>query len=97
MAKGKASISATGASMSKYDVEVEGRLKALEALSHPVPTGATQKKVEDRLAALEKAVADIAAKCDSRASSDSSGGDEIAKLTAVVKAACPIAAEKYGI
>ena len=42
MAKGKASVSASGASMSKYDVEVEGRLKALEtavaalqADSHP--------------------------------------------------------------
>ena len=97
MAKGKASISATGASMSKYDVEVEGRLKALEAQAHPVPTGATQKKVEDRLAALEKAVAEIAAKCDSRASSGSTGGDELTKLTAVVKAACPIAAQKYGL
>ena len=74
MAKGTAGKSASGASMSKYDVEVEARLTA-----------------------LEKAVADIAAKCDSRASSDSSGGDELAKLTAVVKAACPIAAEKYGI
>ena len=31
MAKGKAGLSASGASMSKYDVEVEGRLKALEA------------------------------------------------------------------
>ena len=30
-AKGKASKSATGASMSKYDVEVEARLQALEA------------------------------------------------------------------
>ena len=29
-AKGKAAKSATGASMSKYDVEVEARLKALE-------------------------------------------------------------------
>ena len=56
MAKGKAAHSSSGASMSKYDVEVEGRLKALEAVAHPVPTGATQKKVEDRLAALEKAV-----------------------------------------
>ena len=74
MAKGTAGKSASGASMSKYDVEVEARLTA-----------------------LEKAVADIAAKCDSRASSGSSGGDELAKLTAVVKAACPIAAEKYGI
>tara|TARA_B100000287_G_scaffold83478_1_gene76127 strand:+ start:400 stop:693 length:294 start_codon:yes stop_codon:yes gene_type:complete len=97
MAKGKASISATGASMSKYDVEVEGRLKALEAQTHKAPTGATQKKVDDRLAALEKAVAEIAAKCDSRASSGSAGGDELTKLTAVVKAACPIAAEKYGL
>ena len=97
MAKGKASISATGASMSKYDVEVEGRLKSLEAQPHKAPTGATQKKVDDRLAALEKAVAEIAAKCDSRASSGSTGGDELTKLTAVVKAACPIAAEKYGL
>ena len=45
MSKGKASISASGASMSKYDVEVEGRLKALEAQTHKAPTGATQKKV----------------------------------------------------
>ena len=35
MAKGKASISASGASMSKYDVEVESRLKVLEAQAHP--------------------------------------------------------------
>ena len=34
MAKGKASVSASGASMSKYDVEVESRLKALEAKAH---------------------------------------------------------------
>ena len=30
-AKGSAAKSASGASMSKYDVEVEGRLQALEA------------------------------------------------------------------
>ena len=30
MAKGTAGVSASGASMSKYDVEVETRLKALE-------------------------------------------------------------------
>ena len=35
MAKGKASVYASGASMSKYDVEVEARLKALEAQAHP--------------------------------------------------------------
>ena len=45
MAKGTAGKSSSGASMSKYDVEVEARLQA-----------------------LEKAVADIAAKCDERAS-----------------------------
>ena len=46
--KGTANKSASGASMSKYDVEVEARLTA-----------------------LEKAVADIAAKCDSRATGGS--------------------------
>ena len=34
MATGKASVSSSGASMSKYDVEVESRLKALEAKAH---------------------------------------------------------------
>ena len=55
--KGTAGKSASGASMSKYDVEVEARLQALEKQAHPVPTGATQQKVDDRLAALEAAVA----------------------------------------
>ena len=32
---GTAAKSASGASMSKYDVEVEKRLKALEAQAHP--------------------------------------------------------------
>ena len=45
--------------MSKYDVEVESRLQALEKVAHPVPTGATQQKVDDRLAALEASVAAI--------------------------------------
>mgnify|MGYP007063811549 CR=1 FL=1 len=49
--KGTATKSSTGASMSKYDVEVEGRLKA-----------------------LEKAVAELGAKCDERASDG--GSDE---------------------
>ena len=34
MAKGKAAVSSTGAAMSKYDVEVEKRLQALEAKAH---------------------------------------------------------------
>ena len=58
MAKGTAGKSSSGASMSKYDVEVEARLQA-----------------------LEKAVADLGAKCDSRASGGSSGGgDRVDKL-----------------
>jgi len=73
---GTAGKSSSGASMSKYDVEVEGRLQALEKQAHPTPTGATQKKVDDRLAALEKAVAELGAKCDARASGGSSGGGE---------------------
>ena len=35
MAKGKAAHSASGASMSKYEVEVESRLQALESQAHP--------------------------------------------------------------
>ena len=56
MAKGTAGKSASGASMSKYDVEVEARLTA-----------------------LEKAVADIAAKCDARAT----GGSD-ARVDAII-------------
>jgi len=56
---GKAAKSASGASMSKYDVEVESRLQALEKVAHPIPTGATQQKVDDRLDALEKKVQEL--------------------------------------
>ncbi len=69
--KGTAGKSSSGASMSKYDVEVEARLKALEKDAHPVPTGATQQKIEERLSALE-------AKCGS------SGGGDCAALEAKV-------------
>ena len=57
MAKGTAGKSVTGASMSKYDVEVEARLQA-----------------------LEKAVADLGAKCDARATS---GGSD-ARVDAII-------------
>ena len=52
--KGTASKSASGASMSKYDVEVEARLQA-----------------------LEKAVAELGAKCDERAAG---GGSSDARV-----------------
>ena len=75
MAKGKASVSSSGASMSKYDVEVEARLQALEKQAHPVPTGESQKKIEDRLAALE-------AKCTG---GSGGGGDVSERLEALIK------------
>ena len=53
-ARGKASTSSTGASMSKYDVEVEARLQALEAAvkelqshSHDAPAAASGGAVDD--------------------------------------------------
>ena len=57
MSKGTAGKSSSGASMSKYDVEVEARLQA-----------------------LEKAVADLGAKCDARATS---GGSD-ARVDAII-------------
>ncbi len=58
--KGTAAKSSSGASMSKYDVEVEGRLKALEtavaalqADSHPDRSGgAAPAGVSERLESL---------------------------------------------
>ena len=62
--KGTAGKSATGASMSKYDVEVEGRLQALEkavkelqAHSHDTSKGdgeSTDSKLERLVAVLKK-------------------------------------------
>ena len=89
-AKGTAAKSSTGASMSKYDVEVESRLQALEKVAHPVPTGATQQKVDDRLAALEAAVEALQADShpDRSTTATVSGGNDrldnlIAKLTTI--------------
>jgi len=81
MAKGTAGKSASGAAMSKYDVEVEARLQALEAQAHPKPTGATQKKVDDRLTALENAVKGLQS---SGGGSDSSDHAKILDLEAKV-------------
>ena len=82
MAKGTAGKSSSGAAMSKYDVEVEARLQALEAQAHPTPTGATQKKVDDRLDALENAVKQL--QSSGGGSSDSSDHDKIIELERLV-------------
>ena len=52
-AKGTAAKSSSGASMSKYDVEVEKRLKALEAEAHPKCHHDTEEGDTDRLSVLE--------------------------------------------
>ena len=57
MAKGKAAVSASGASMSKYDIEVEARLTA-----------------------LEKAIADLAVKCEERAAAGGGSDERVDKM-----------------
>ena len=58
--KGTASKSASGASMSKYDVEVEERLQALEAQAHP--DRGSDDGGSDRVSVLEAKVENLIAK-----------------------------------
>ena len=53
MAKGTASKSSSGASMSKYDVEVEARLKALEAKAHDDCGTTGGGDLEERVSIIE--------------------------------------------
>ena len=53
MAKGKAKVSSSGASMSKYDVEVEARLKALEAKAHEDCGTTGGGDLEERVSIIE--------------------------------------------
>ncbi len=53
MAKGKANVSSSGASMSKYDVEVEARLKALEAKAHDDCGAGTDGDLAERVSIIE--------------------------------------------
>ena len=56
-AKGSAAKSASGASMSKYDVEVEGRLQALEAkVAALEASDKAQQKVDARFLEMEKKI-----------------------------------------
>jgi len=59
--KGTAAKSSSGAAMSKYDVEVEARLQALEAKAHDKCGGGGGADA-DRIAALEKRVEELAEK-----------------------------------
>ena len=52
--KGTANKSSSGASMSKYDVEVESRLKKLEAIAHEnCGTGGGDADLAERLDIIE--------------------------------------------
>ena len=51
--KGTAAKSSSGASMSKYDVEVEKRLKALEAKAHEDCGSGGDASLEKRVAIIE--------------------------------------------
>ena len=53
MAKGKANVSSRGASMSKYDVEVEARLKALEAKAHEDCGAGADGDLAERVSIIE--------------------------------------------
>ena len=53
MAKGKANVSSSGASMSKYDVEVEARLKALESKAHEDCGTTGGGDLEERVSIIE--------------------------------------------
>ena len=61
-AKGTAAKSSSGASMSKYDVEVEKRLQALEAEAHPKCHHDTEEGDSDRVSVLEAKVENLIAK-----------------------------------
>ena len=62
MAAGKAATSATGAAMSKYDVEVEARLKKLEATVEELKShkhsggdgGDVESKLDDLIVRLSR-------------------------------------------
>jgi len=64
MSKGTAAKSASGASMSKYDVEVEARLQALESHSHG--GGGSGDKV-DKLIEILNGIKSITDYCDKNA------------------------------
>ncbi len=63
-AKGTSGVSSSGASMSKYDVEVEARLQALESHSHG--GGGSGDKV-DKLIEILNGIKSITDYCDKNA------------------------------
>ena len=59
MAKGKAKVSSSGASMSKYDVEVESRLKALEEKAHDDCGAGSDGDLAEKISIIESVLRKI--------------------------------------
>ena len=77
LGKGTASKSASGAAMSKYDVEVEARLKALESKGDPVVGGAAFDKLaqlDEKIVAWEGALDAKLADVSTKVSADDAVG-----------------------
>jgi|10_taG_2_1085330.scaffolds.fasta_scaffold03747_8 hypothetical protein len=83
--KGTSGKSASGASMSKYDIEVEARLKKLEAKVNDI------SNIEAMVSALETAVDNCKVECASNSHSheSSGGGGDVGSVVAALKAQWP--------
>ena len=82
VAKGKAAKSASGASMSKYDVEVEARLKKLESKVGEINI------TEDMVSALERTVDELKAHSHPDRGGSTGDGDiesKFERLVAILK------------
>ena len=89
--KGTAGKSASGASMSKYDVEVEARLKKLEAKVSEINT------IESMVSALERSVDELKAHSHD-APAATGGGDvesKLERLVAVLKQTPSLGLDQY--
>ena len=84
---GTAAKSVSGAAMSKYDVEVEERLKKLEAKVSEINT------IESMVSALERSVDECKANC-----AGDTGGDvesKLERLVAVLKQTPSLGLDQY--
>ena len=89
---GTSGKSASGASMSKYDVEVEGRLQKLEAKVSEINT------IESMVSALERSVDELKAHSHPDRGGSTSGGDvesKLERLVAVLKQTPSLGLDQY--
>ena len=90
--KGTASKSASGASMSKYDVEVEARLKKLEAKVSEISV------IEAMVSSLERSVDELKAHSHPDRGGSTGDGDvesKLERLVAVLKQTPSLGLDQY--